>query len=260
MTASRQNVFISGAAAGIGLATAQRFASAGWRVGVYDIDEAAAGAAARKLGGDALAGRLDVADPTSWDAALAAFTAITGGKLDVLVNNAGIMTTGPFETIPLATQLRIVDVNAKGVLAGCHAAFTYLRATPGARLVNLCSASAIYGQPDMATYSATKFFVRGLTEALEIEWRPFGIKVLAIWPLYVNTALVTDNPSTPAMGALGVRLTANDVADVVFRAATSKRGRRAHWPVGLQTRMTMLGSHFGPPAVTRFVVAKLSRR
>ena len=101
-----------------------------------------------------------------------------------------MLSSGRFEEIPLETQRRIVDVNVYGAMAGLHTAFPYLRDTPRAQVVNLCSASAIYGQPELATYSATKFAVRGLTEALELEWRRYGIRVIAMWPLFVQTAMV----------------------------------------------------------------------
>lgn len=119
--------------------------------------------------------------------------------------SGGSVLTGRLDTIPLADQQRAVEVNVTGVLNGCHTAYPYLRATPGAQVVNLCSASAIYGQPELATYSATKFAVRGLTEALDLEWEDDDITVTAIWPLFVNTAMV-DGMDVGAQRRLGVRL------------------------------------------------------
>lgn len=82
------------------------------------------------------------------------------GRLDILINNAGILRAGPFESIDLAQHQAIVDVNLGGVINGTHLAFRYLRDTPGAQVVNLCSASAIYGQPELASYGATKSAVK----------------------------------------------------------------------------------------------------
>ena len=113
--------------------------------------------------------------------------------------------TGRLDTIPLADQQRAVEVNVTGVLNSCHTAYPYLRAAPGAQVVNLCCASAIYGQPELATYSATKFAVRGLTEALDLEWEDDDITVTAIWPLFVNTVMV-DGTDVGAQRRLGVRL------------------------------------------------------
>ena len=119
--------------------------------------------------------------------------------------SGGSVLTGRLDTIPLADQQRAVEVNVTGVVNSCHTAYPYLRATPGAQVVNLCSASAIYGQPELATYSATKFAVRGLTEALDLEWEDDDITVTAIWPLFVNTAMV-DGMDVGAQRRLGVRL------------------------------------------------------
>ena len=83
----------------------------------------------------------------------------------------------------------MVDVNVKGVVFGCHAALPHLRRTPGSVVVNVSSASALYGQPGLAVYSATKSAVCALTEALELEWRPHGVRVVDVLPLFVRTAM-----------------------------------------------------------------------
>lgn len=256
---AQRSIFVSGGVAGIGRAVAERFHAAGWFVGVYDIDVDGALATRVMLGTERLAaGALDVVDPEAWQRALAEFVRVAG-RLDVLFNNAGVLATGAFETIPLATHARTIDVNLKGVVNGAYAAFPYLQQTPGARMINMASASAIYGGPDLAVYSATKFAVRGLTEALEIEWREHDIRVSAIWPLFVDTAMVRNNPRIATMSILGIRLKATDVAKVVERAATSKR-RRTHWIVGTQTKLTAISSKLGPQSAARAVVAKLSGR
>ena len=105
-------------------------------------------------------------------------------------------------------------------------------------MVNLCSASAIYGQPEMATYSASKFAVRGLTEALELEWRRYGIRVIAMWPLFAQTPMV-DGVQTNATRRLGVHLSAEDVAQSIYAATHSTPSRlpKVHYPVGRQTKV-----------------------
>lgn len=260
--AERRTIFISGAANGIGRATAERFARGGYRVGIYDLDATAAELAAREIGHDARAGYLDVTEYESWRNALADFVSTSGDRLDVFVNNAGVMHAGAFADVSPAAHARTIDVNVKGVAFGAHAAYAYLRRTPGSRVVNLASASALYGQPDVALYSATKFAVRGLTEALQIEWRRDGISVASVWPLFVDTALVRDTERTATMDSLGIRLTATDVAMSIWKLATRDmaRSRRAHRPVGAQTHLSMLAEKFAPTALTRLVVAKLSGR
>jgi NAD(P)-dependent dehydrogenase (short-subunit alcohol dehydrogenase family) len=241
MTAhSSPTVFISGAAAGIGRATAVLFAQRGYRVGAYDVDLAGLASLRDEIsirGGDILIGQLDVSSAEDWAQQLEAFTG-PSRRLDVLVNNAGVLSHGRFEEIGLQTQRRIVDVNVYGTMAGLHTAFPYLRDTRGAQVVNLCSASAIYGQPELATYSASKFAVRGLTEALELEWRRYGIRVIAMWPLFVQTPMV-DGVQTNATRRLGVHLSAEDVAKSIYAAthSTASRLPKVHYPVGRQTKV-----------------------
>jgi len=240
MADSAPTIFITGAAAGIGRATAVAFARHGYRVGAYDIDSAGLASlreAVTALGGDIATGHLDVAEAADWAQQLETFTGVSR-RLDILVNNAGVLSSGRFEDIGLPTQRRMVDVNVYGTMAGMHTAFPYLRGTRGAQVVNLCSASAIYGQPELATYSATKFAVRGLTEALELEWRRHDIRVIAMWPLFVATAMV-DGLETGSTASLGVHLTAEDVADEIYAATHPGRTwlTRVHYPVERQAKV-----------------------
>jgi len=251
---SAPTVFISGAAAGIGRATALAFARRGYRVGAYDIDLAGLAALREEItahGGEAAIGQLDVTDAGDWAQQLAAFTG-SSRRLDILVNNAGILSSGRFEEIPLDTQRRIVDVNVYGAMAGLHTAFPYLRDTHGAQVVNLCSASAIYGQPELATYSATKFAIRGLTEALELEWRHYGIRVIAMWPMFVQTAMV-DGMETRSSKRMGIHLSSEDVAEEIYEATRPTRRflPKVHYPVGRQTKLLAGASQVMPNWASR---------
>jgi NAD(P)-dependent dehydrogenase (short-subunit alcohol dehydrogenase family) len=252
---SRPAIFITGAAAGIGRATAERFAARGWFVGLYDVAEGAVQALCQQLGPqNAIAGKLDVRDEAAFSAALAQFFDAASGRLDVLFNNAGILATGDFESIPLARHQLLVDINLKGVLNGCMLALPYLRRTPGARVISMCSASAIYGTPAFASYSATKFAVKGLSEALDIEWARHGIRVMDLLPLFVATPMLNDVAQPPAIvGRLGVRLTADDIAETVWRAAHWRLWRRVHWYPGLQGRLLALAQKFAPALLNRLV-------
>lgn len=252
-------IFITGAAAGIGQAAARRFAGAGWFVGLYDVDLAGVERLAAELGPDrTLAGKLDVSNPEEWTLALDAF-ARRCGRLDVLLNNAGILASGPFESIPRERLQRIVDINVTGVINGCHAAFPYLRDTGGARVINMSSASAIYGQPSLAVYSATKFAVRGLTEALDLEWQPHGIRVMDVMPLFVQTAMVKDMNSN-AIGRLGVNLGPEDVAAVIYEAATDKpRLTRVHRLVGQQAKLAYRVAGLAPDWLARVINHQIAK-
>ncbi|AKK28893.1 SDR family oxidoreductase [Mycobacterium sp. EPa45] len=258
---SAPSVFITGAAAGIGRATALTFARNGYRVGAYDIDLDGLAGLRKEIaafGGDVATGELDVTDEDQWSARLGEFTSSTG-QLDILVNNAGVLTTGAFGEVPLGVHRQMVDINFYGALVGLHAALPYLRATPRAQVVNMCSASALYGQPELATYSATKFALRALTEALELEWRQYGIRVLAMWPLFVKTAM-TDGVETASTKSLGVNLQPEDVAAAVY-SATHRRGRlaRVHYPVGRQTAVLSALSQVSPNWMQRLITKTLTR-
>jgi NAD(P)-dependent dehydrogenase (short-subunit alcohol dehydrogenase family) len=252
------SILITGAARGIGRATAERFLARGWRVGLYDADaDAVADAAGGRDG--AVSGALDVRDPDQWTAALQGFCG-TGG-LDVLMNNAGVLASGPFAGIEPATHRRIVDVNVTGVVHGAALGHPYLRRSRGL-LLNMCSASALYGQPALATYGATKAAVKSLTEALDLEWRRDGVRVRSLLPLFVATDMVTrDGQGAASVGHLGVRLTADDVAAAAWAVVHERRVplRGPHRPVGRQTQLMAMASAVSPGWVNRLTVARLTR-
>lgn len=251
-----KTVFITGAAAGIGRATALRFAREGFRVGAYDVDEAGLAALAAEASG-VVTGVLDVRDGDAWDEALAEFCG--DDALDVLVNNAGVLDGGRFEDIALVRHRRAVEINVLGVINGCHRAHRYLRA--GSHVVNLASASAIYGQAELATYSATKFAVRGLTEALDLEWGPRGITVTALWPLFVATDM-TRGLDIGTTRSLGVHLRPDQVAAEVYVAATTGHGLlgSTHRAVGLQAKALFTAAALAPSWVSRAVNKRLAGR
>ena len=251
-------ILVTGAARGIGRATAELFLARGWRVGLYDVDRDAVTEAAG--GRDrAVPGVLDVRDAAQWRTALAEFCG--DGGLDVLVNNAGVLSSGPFAAMDPETHRRMVDINLTGVINGAALGQPYLRRQRG-MLINLCSASALYGQPALATYGATKAAVKSLTEALDLEWRRDGVRVRSLLPLFVATDMVAkDGQNAASVGHLGVRLTADDVAAAAWRAAHERRNplRGPHRPVGRQTKLMAAASAVTPDWANRLVVARLTR-
>jgi NADP-dependent 3-hydroxy acid dehydrogenase YdfG len=257
----RPAIFITGAAAGIGRAVALRFAQEGWFVGLYDLDAQATAELLQQCGADhGIAGRLDVVQASDWQVALEAFTRASGQRLDVLFNNAGVSLTRPFEQADLAGHHRVVDVNLKGVINGCHVAHSALVRTPGSRVINMCSASALHGQPDMACYAATKAAIRSLTEALDIEWRKQGVRVVDLLPLFVNTAMVRDDVSRmKTVQMLGVRLGPDDVASEVWSLAQRRAGSLpVHTYVGAQTKLFAVLSKLSPSWMNRWVTARMA--
>lgn len=257
---------VSGAGRGIGHATAVRLLRDGWRVGAFDIDDDGLGdlaAIAAAHGTTVVTGPLDVRDPQQWHDALAQ---VCDDRLDLLVNNAGLLSSGPFVETSLDRHRAIVEVNVLGTINGAHAAFPLLGGAARPVMVNLGSASAMYGQPDLATYSATKFAIRGLTEALELEWAEHGIAVIDLWPLFVATDMV-EGMNIGATRSLGVRLNETDVADALVAAVerrTQARGpallRRVHHAVGGQARLLTAASQVTPDWANRLVTRRLTRR
>lgn len=254
-----KRVFISGAAQGIGAAMAKIFSEQGWFVGIYDVNQAQAEQLAQNLGNNTKAGYLNVSNYRQWQMALKDFCNWSGG-LDVLINNAGILYSGDFSQSDIEQHHRTIDVNVKGVLNGCHAAFPYLSQQKRSKVINLSSASAIYGQPDLISYSASKFAVRGITEGLDIEWQKFGIRVIDLMPLFVNTNMVTDMDAGTIKN-MGVHLKAEDVAQQAYKLASTRLPLiNTHHPVGRSTKLMYLLSGMSPQIVNRLTNTWLSRK
>jgi NADP-dependent 3-hydroxy acid dehydrogenase YdfG len=167
---------ITGAARGIGRATAAAFMRQGMRVAVGDIDLQAARATAAELGPSAVALELDVTDRDSFRAFLDGAEEQLG-PLDVLVNNAGIMQVGRFIDEDDLTAKRMIDINLHGVILGTKLALERMIARDRGHIVNISSQAGKFGAPGGATYSATKHAVVGLTEAVRGELRLMGAHV-----------------------------------------------------------------------------------
>jgi NAD(P)-dependent dehydrogenase (short-subunit alcohol dehydrogenase family) len=219
-----KTVFITGAASGIGKATALLFGAKGWRVGCYDVDVEGARKVAERISGS-VHGRIDVTSEDSWKTAVADFTA-GSGSLDVLFNCAGILRMGRFEDVPPAECKKQLDVNVMGVILGIQTCLPLLERARGT-IINMSSASAIYGQPELAVYSASKFAVRAITEALDIELRTKGVRVADIMPGYVDTPMVSSQThKASSLKKLGVKLTPEKIAGVVWNAV---HGTKVHY-------------------------------
>jgi NAD(P)-dependent dehydrogenase (short-subunit alcohol dehydrogenase family) len=187
----RKSIFITGAASGMGRETAKLFSSKGWFVGGFDVNDAGLAALQSELGADnCVVRRLDVTDREDYRAALAAFGEATGGQMDVLYNNAGIGRGGPFAEQPFEDVIAVVQVNLMGVLIGIHAAIGLLKATPNSLCFTTSSSSATFGMANIAVYSATKHAVKGLSEALSVEFKAYGVRVADVLPGLIDTPIL----------------------------------------------------------------------
>ena len=251
-----KRILITGAASGIGLATAHRFHARGWYVGLLDIDVEGLKAVAVALGERTWCQALDVRDAHACQAAADEFASQQGG-IDVLFNSAGVLRMGPLEEIPEADHALMLDINVRGLLNMCRAALAHLKQAPNGRVLNMSSASALYGVPDMAVYSASKFAVRGLTEALNLEWQRHGVTVQDLMPPFVDTRMVRGQQwQAPVVKRMGVKLSADDIAEAAEKALLV---HRVHTPVGLSFRLTVLMEKLTPRSFTREVMRLLSR-
>jgi len=183
---------ITGAARGIGAATAARLARDGFRVAVADVDEAAARATAERIGagGDAFAVGVDVTSEASVRAMVGAVLE-RAGRVDALVNNAGVAgQAAPSWELPSGEWERVLAIDLSGVYYGCRAVLPHMLERGAGRIVNVASIAGKEGNPNAVPYSAAKAGVIGLTKAVAKEVAGRGILVNAVTPAVIDTPIL----------------------------------------------------------------------
>ena len=186
-----KSIFITGGASGLGREVARFFAAKGWFVGLADVNELGMAETAAMLpAGMYSIHKLDVTDRVQWKTAVSDFALLTGGQMTVLFNNAGIGSGGAIQDMTDEDIDRMIAINFTGVISGTRACFDLLKATPDACVLYTSSAAGIYGSAGLSVYSATKFAVRGLAEAHDIEWREIGIKSRSLMPGFIDTNII----------------------------------------------------------------------
>lgn len=262
-----KSIFITGGGSGIGRATARLFAERGWFVGLADIDEGRLAETQALLPADASSAHtLDVRDPPQWAEALAAFSAAAGGNVDAVFNNAGIAYGGPLMELGEDEIDRLIAINFRGAVNGARAAHPHLKAAgPDACLLNTASAAAIYGAGGLSIYSATKFAIRALTEALDAEWQGDGIRVRSIMPGFTDTAMLdgpanarTNRQKRDSIAAAGRALI--KVEEVAQAAWDAVHGERLHTIIGDAARKMHFVSRFAPGLMRKKARALLRDR
>ncbi len=209
---------ITGAAGGIGAATAKLFASQGARLVLADLAPLAAAP-------DVLTLHLDVTDEAGWSAAMEQAIA-RFGRLDVLVNNAGIFKMAPLEETSVAMFEQTVRINQLGVFLGMRAAAPVMKAQGAGSIINISSVGGLLGSPNNIAYSGTKWAVRGMTKCAATELAPFRVRVNSIHPGGVDTPMLTAQIQGAALAGvaagtpLGRLATADDVAAMALFLAS----------------------------------------
>ncbi|MCO4744491.1 MAG: SDR family oxidoreductase [Proteobacteria bacterium] len=209
---------VTGAASGIGRATAEAFGRAGAKVHVVDIREQELEKTAHELG--ATAHTVDVTDP---DAVAALHDRIVEreGRVDILHNNAGIAVGGPIEQMSLADWDRTLNVNLRGVVHGVHHFAPAMIERGSGIIVNTASIFGLVGMPYSSAYCTSKFAVVGLSESLDAELSPKGVRVLSVCPGLIDTGLVARgdvNVPGRSQAQLEDRWKTGSSPDVVARA------------------------------------------
>ena len=184
-------VLVTGGARGLGAAHAQLLADEGARVVIGDVRDEAGEALAEQIGPVCRYTHLDVTRPAEWKAAVSLAVA-TFGKLDVLVNNAGISGFGPVHKYKPEQWDRMIAVNLTGVFHGIQASVPALRASGGGSIVNVSSTAGLQGFENLGAYAASKFGVRGLTKVAALDLGRYKIRVNSVHPGTVLTPLVEE--------------------------------------------------------------------
>lgn len=218
---------VTGAGSGLGARVAELLAARGYAVHVTDVDLASAQATADRIGHGAFASELDVRDDAACTAAAAA-TVERAGRLDVWVNNAGVLVTGPAWEQPARQRRLMVDVNATGVVNGTVAAVNTMRGNGGGHIVNIASLASLVAVPGEAVYAGSKHAVVGFSLSTQADLRLAGIddiRISCICPDGIWTPMLHDKLHDPgaALSFSGKLLTVDEVAAAVEKVLDRPR-------------------------------------
>lgn len=216
-----KTIAITGAARGIGFATARALLARGARVVIGDRDVALEESAVAKLGnlGPVSGYPLDVTDQDSFATFLDKARADGGGHIDVLINNAGVMPIGPFLDLSEQAMRSAVEVNFYGVVNGCRLILPDMVARRDGHIINIASLAGMLPTPGLSLYCGTKYAVVGLTAALSDEFAPQGVQISAVLPTFTNTELIAGT----ATGGMTKPVQPEDIAAAVVATLDKKK-------------------------------------
>lgn len=251
---------VTGGASGIGLEIARELHRRGSHVVLADLDEVKAKSAAEALGARASAAQVDVSDAEAVRALVDSVVA-EHGRLDVMVNNAGIAVGGLLEELDQRHWDKALDVNLRGVINGVMAAYPHLTRQGSGHILNTASLAGLIPAPAMLPYTTTKHAVVGLSTALRAEAASLGVKVSVLCPGFVDTSLLDEVYAAPdSFGGSSVRnrvrllqpkfLTPELTAQ---RAVDGLASNKAVIPVGIFAHVTWRALRYVPP-VARAVI------
>lgn len=228
-----KRILITGAASGLGLALANKYASEGWSVCIADIQEEEGSKIAAQLnedyGNDCFFQHLDITSDAQWQDLVGIISERWQG-LDALVNNAGVAASGDIDTFSLKDFQWAVDINLMGAVKGCHVCVPLLKESKGL-LINVASMAGLLHMGGMSAYNVSKAGMVALSEGLLSELDPYGVKVSVVCPTFFQSNLAksmrSDNPDAAKTAArlhAMTGITADSIAATVFE--DSRKGKR----------------------------------
>ncbi len=253
-----KNAIITGAASGIGLAVAKALSAKGWRLALLDLNIEALKQATQTLNQEniSLYG-VDVCDYNALKKVIDEFAQQQQQQLRLLLNCAGIMKIQTTATSSPEFHARTFDVNVNGTFYACHAAYPYLKAAQG-QIINMNSAATQYGIPWQASYSASKFAIKGLTEALNLEWEQDGIQVGSMVPPVIETPMVTEQAQrSPIMERLASGLTTEDAVKAILQQIDKPK---LHHPISWGFKLMYYARQMTPDFIIRLIFKHILMR
>ena len=236
-----KRILITGAAGGLGLAMAKKYASEGWSVCIADIQDEGGARVASELaeqhGNDCFFQHLDITNEEHWQQLVDTISVRWSG-LDALVNNAGVASSGDIDALPLSDFQWTIDINLIGAVKGCYYCVPLLKESKGT-LINVASMAGLLHMGGMSAYNVSKAGMVALSEGLLSELEPYGVSVSVVCPVFFQSNLLKSMRSSNAdavkvAGKLHASsgITAEDIATIVFEE--SSKGK--HYILGARSR------------------------